>query len=141
MNIKIYTVLIMVLLLLAGCSGQSLFQPAETATPLPPTPTETPKYALECTIDTQQYGFGIKGETGPVTESRNSEVTNIEYATSGQQSGLTINVNRDLDFENTQHKYHLEGTIKLDMIANEVTYDITATSDVFGDSPQTCHKP
>jgi hypothetical protein len=136
-------ILIVTMLLLAGCGGKSLFQPAETATPIPPTATATPKYALKCNINTQEYGFEITGEdeTGTVTESRNNEATNYEYDSSGQTSGLIINVNRDLVFENNQHKYHIEGTIKLNPITDDLAYDITATSDVFDNSPQTCKKP
>lgn len=135
MNNKIHAVLIITALLLAGCGGQSLFQPAETATPTPP------PYSLKCNITTQEFGFDIIGETGTVTQTSNSEATNYEYDSSGQTSGITVNVNRDLVFENNQHKYHIEGTIKLNPITNELTYDITATGDTFGDSPQTCKKP
>jgi hypothetical protein len=133
--------LIVITLILAGCGGQSLFQPAATATPAPPTATPTPKYVMKCNITTQKYGFEITGETGTVTQTSNNEATNYEYDSSGQTSGITVNVNRDLAFDDTQHKYHIEGTIKLNPITNDLTYDITATSDVFGDSPQTCKKP
>lgn len=138
MRSKIYVVIVIVSLLLVGCGSQSLFKPPETATPIPPTATETPKYVLICNINTQEFGFDITGETGTVTQSANNEATNFEYDTSGQRSGITVNVNRDLVFESSQHKYHIEGTIKLNPITNDLTYDITATSDVFGDPPQTC---
>jgi hypothetical protein len=131
-------ILIVIMSLLVGCSGQSPFQPAETVTPLPPTATDTPKYVLKCNINTQEFGFDITGETGTVTTTANNEATNYEYDTSGQTSGITVGVNRDLLFENNQHKYHIEGTIKLNPITNELTYDITATGDTFGNSPQTC---
>lgn len=136
-------VLILITLLLSSCGPGQMFGP--TQTPIPPTATNTPipSYKLKCDINTESFGFGITGEdeTGTVTESRNNEATNFEYDTSGQKSGITVNVNRDLVFESNQHKYHIEGTIKLNPITNELTYDITATSDVFGDSPQTCKKP
>jgi hypothetical protein len=134
-------ILTITILLLAGCGGQSLFQPAQTATPIPPTATDTPKYSFKCNIDTQEFGFEITGETGTVTTTSNNEATNYEYDTSGQKSGITVGVNRDLLFENSQHKYHVEGTIKLNPITNELTYDITATGDAFGNLPQTCKKP
>lgn len=117
------TILIVIMLLLAGCGGQ--------------------KYALKCNITTEDFGFEITGEdeTGTITQTSNNEATNYEYDSSGQTSGITVNVNRDLVFENNQHKYHIEGTIKLNPITNELTYDITATGDTFGNSPQTCKKP
>jgi hypothetical protein len=131
-------ILIVIILLLAGCGGKSPFQPAETATPIPPTATATPKYALKCNITTQEFGFDITGETGTVTQTSNNEATNYEYDASGQTSGITVGVNRDLLFESSQHKYHIEGTIKLNPITNDLTYDITATGDAFGNSPQNC---
>ncbi len=122
-------ILIVTTILLAGCGGQSPFQPAATA---------TPKFALKCNITTQEFGFDITGETGKVTQTSNNEATHYEYDSSGQTSGITVNVNRDLAFEETQHKYHIEGIIKLNPTTNELTYDITATGDAFGNSPQIC---
>lgn len=56
-------------------------------------------------------------------------------------TGIIINVNRDLVFEETQHTYHIEGTITLDPVSDELNYDITATGDAFGVTAQTCHQP
>ncbi len=99
------------------------------------------KYILKCNIDTQNYGFEITGETGAVTTTSNNETTNYNYNSSGQISGVTVGVNRDLLFENSQHKYHIEGSITVNQITNVVTYGITATGDTLGNSPQTCKKP
>jgi len=115
-------VLILATLLSSGCGG-------------------SPTYALKCNIDTQQYGFEITGETGNFTESMNNEATSYEYDTSGQVSGLTVNIDRDLVFDDNQHEYHIGGTIKLNPMTNELTYNITATGDTFGDAPQTCKMP
>ncbi len=116
-------ILIVIMLLLAGCGGQ--------------------KYVLQCNITTQDFSFEIIGEdeTGTVTQTSNNETTNYEYDSSGQISRITVNVNRDLVFEKNQHKYHIEGIIELNPITNELTYDITATGDAFGNSPQTCKSP
>jgi hypothetical protein len=134
-------VFILIVLLLSSCGPGQMFGP--TQTPIPPTATNTPvpSYKLKCDINTETFGFDITGETGTVTQTSNNEATNYEYDSSGQTSGITVNVNRDLVFESTQHKYHIEGTIKLNPITNDLTYDISATSDVFGNSPQTCKKP
>jgi hypothetical protein len=122
-------------------TGVKVQQPqTDTLTPTSPSPS-TSKYNLKCDINTQEFGFGITGETGTVITTYHNEGTNYEYDSSGQRSGITINVNRDLVFENNQHKYHIEGTIKLNPITNELTYDITATGDTFDNSPQTCKKP
>ena len=128
--------LIITILLLVGCSGQVTVKPTETATS-----QSTSKYTLKCNIDTQNYGFEITGETGTVTTKSNNETTNYNYDSSGQMSGVTVAVNRDLLFENSQHNYHIEGTITVNQITNGITYDITATGDTFGNSPQTCKKP
>ncbi len=136
MNIKKLSqwtiILIVIMLLLVGCGGQSPFQPAETA---------TPKYALKCNINTQEFGFEITGETGSVESTFNNESTSYNYDSSGAMTGVTVAVNRDLLFKISQNKYHIEGTITVNQTTNEVTYDITATGDTFGDSPQTCKKP
>jgi len=55
--------------------------------------------------------------------------------------GIFISVNRDLLFADGQHSYHIEGTITVDQITNEVSYDISTTGDAFGNSPQIRRKP
>jgi hypothetical protein len=61
------------------------------------------------------------------------------------QSGKTVNVNRDLVYENSQHSYHVEGvfknTINMTKLENEWTYNITATGNALGSSTLTCKKP
>lgn len=123
MKSKIYLVAIVISLVLAGCGGSKS------------------EYALVCNIGTKEYGFEITGETGTVTQTLNSESTNYEYDAAGQRTGITVNVNRDLVFEDTQHAYHIEGTINLNPMTEELSYDITATGDSFGDTPQTCKMP
>jgi hypothetical protein len=150
---SVFLVFVFLTVLLSGCAPaltpvpptltpipptDTSLPPPATDMPVPPTATATPKYALKCNITTQEFGFDVTGETGTVTQTSNNEATNYEYDSSGQTSGITINVNRDLVFENNQHKYHIEGTIKLNPITNELTYDITATGDAFGNSPQNC---
>ncbi len=101
----------------------------------------TAQYALKCNIDTQGFGFAVTGETGAVTTTLNSEKTSYDYDDSGQMSGVTVNVNRDLLYEESQHSYHITGTVSVKQATNEVAYDITATGPAFGDTPQTCKKP
>lgn len=131
MNSKIYVVFIIVSLLLAGCGGKASTQPKETA----------PEHELKCNINTQEFAFKITGETGEVEITFNNESDIYNTDSSGVITGVTTTVNRDLLFTSSQHKYHIEGTITVNETTNEVTYDITATGDTFGDTPQTCKKP
>jgi hypothetical protein len=103
--------------------------------------TQTLTYTLKCNINTENFGFEITGETGTVVTTYNNETKHYDYDSSGQMSEITVAVNRDLLFENNQHRYHIEGTITVKQTTNEVTYDITATGDTFGNSLQTCKKP
>lgn len=139
-------ILIATSLLLAGCGGKVPVPLKETATPIPPTTTNlsvqsTSKYILKCNIDALNYSFEIIGETGTVQSTFNNEKTSYDYDPSGQMSGITLSVNRDLLFKNNQHSYHIEGTITVKQATNEVTYDIIATGNTFGNSPQICKKP
>jgi len=97
-------------------------------------------YTLKCNIDTEEYGFEITGESGPVQVTSNGESQKTTYE-SGGVSAITVDVNRDVVYENSKNAYHIEGTIAIKPPTGEVTYDITATGDTFGDSPQTCKKP
>ncbi|MBN1263913.1 MAG: hypothetical protein JXA25_00365 [Anaerolineales bacterium] len=119
--------LIVSTLVLAGCGSQSLAQP--------------PQHVFSCDIDTESYGFEITGEEGMVTTTSNNETTFFEYDDSGQMSGISVQVDRDMLFEDSQNNYHIEGTINIDLSTDEVSYDITATGDSFDDSPQTCKYP
>jgi hypothetical protein len=112
-------------------------QLSETNTPVP----SIQKYQLLCDINTENYGFEITGETGSVQTTYNNEGKSFNYDSSGNMIGITISVNRDLFFTDSQHSYHIEGTITVDQITNEVSYDISATGDAFGNSPQICRKP
>lgn len=127
MNSKTFVVLIIVSLLLAGCGGKAS----------PP----SPEHELKCNINTQEFAFGFTGETGEVEITFNNETDTYYTDSSGVITEVTTNVNRDLLFTSSQHKYHIEGTITVNEKTNEVTYDITATGDTFGDTPQTCKKP
>jgi hypothetical protein len=98
-------------------------------------------YTLKCNINTESFGFEITGESGSVQTTYNNESQSYEYAASGQISAITATVNRDLVYEDSKHAYHIEGTITVKPATNEVTYDITATGDAFGNSPQTCKQP
>ena len=124
-----------VLLLIATLIVTVSCQPAPT--PVPPTPTPIP---FKCNITTESYGFEIVGESGQVSTTMHDEATSYQYAPSGQRSGITVNINRDLTFTNSKNTYKIVGKIILDLIANSVSYDITATGGTFGNNPQTCKK-
>lgn len=98
-------------------------------------------YSLKCIIDAQEYGFEITNESGTVQSTFNNESTSFDYDDDGFRTGITVHVNRDLLYTNSGHNYHIEGTITVNQITNEVAYDITATGDAFGGSPQTCKMP
>lgn len=121
MNKKIFPILIIIAMTFVGCGGT--------------------KYELKCDINTQEYGFEIVGETGATETTFHDESTSYNYDPSGILAGVTVAVNRDMLFTESQHTYHIEGTITVNQTTNEVTYDITATGDAFGNSPQTCKKP
>ena len=93
-------------------------------------------YTLECNIDTEQYGFSISGEEGPVTIQTHGESTSTEYQ-DGNMSSIKVEVNRTLTFENSGNSYDLEGEINVDFLNGIVKYDITATGDTF-EEPQSC---
>jgi len=97
-------------------------------------------YTLKCDISTENLGFEITGESGSVQTTYNNESQGYEYDASGQISAITVTVNRDLVYENSKHAYHIEGTITIKQTVL-LTYDITATGDAFGNSPQTCTRP
>jgi hypothetical protein len=118
---QITFIFIVIMLLMVGCGGQ--------------------KHALKCNITTEEFGFEITGEDETVTQTSNNESKETLYDPSGQMTSITVKVNRDLVFEKSKHTYHIEGIIKLDPLTDELTYDITATGDTFGKSPQTCKKP
>lgn len=108
-----------VLLAIAGCSGG------------------TSGYTLECNIDTEQYGFVIDGEDGPVSIQTNGETTQSFYNPSGNIDSVTVEVNRTFTFEESGNSYDIVGEIIVDFRTDTVTYDITATGDSF-EEPQTC---
>ena len=95
-------------------------------------------YALECNIDTEQYGFSIAGEDGPIIIQTQGESTSSEYF-DGSMTEITIEVNRTLTFEDSNNSYDIVGDIHVDFLAEIVEYDITATGDTFAE-PQTCKK-
>lgn len=98
-------------------------------------------YSLKCNIDTESFDFSIEGEKGASETSFNNESQSYTYDPTGQMSAITVTVNRDVTFEESKHKYHIEGTITLDIKTDGLTYDITGTGDAFGNTPQTCKKP
>ena len=95
-------------------------------------------YTLECNIDTEQYGFSIDGEEGPVTTQTHGESTSSNYV-DGNMSSITVEINRTMTFESSGNSYDLEGEIKVDFLTGIIKYDITATGDTF-EEPQTCKK-
>lgn len=97
--------------------------------------------SLDCEISTEQYSFSITGEKGDVQTSYNGESQNYSYDNSGQVSTITININEDLTYLESDHTYHVEGVLTLDVPSNTVTYDITATGDGLAKSGSSCKKP
>jgi hypothetical protein len=96
-------------------------------------------YSLECEIDTQQYGFKISGEDGPISVQTQGEKTQSKYDANGQIESVIVEVNRTLTFEDSGNSYTVVGSINLDPKNETVSYDITATGDTF-EEPQTCQK-
>ncbi len=139
------TLVLMVLLLAlwavsVACGLGNILAPRFTPTPaFTPTPTPPP-YQLVCNITTDSYGFEIDGETGEATSSMN-DTTSYHYGASGQVSAITVEINEELTYSNTKHTYKITGQISLNMDSNSVTYNVTATGDMFGDQPQTCKRP
>jgi hypothetical protein len=144
MTSKIYAVLIIVSLLLAGCGGKAAVDAAASEAPpelqeeAAQEETQAPEHELKCNINTQAFDFGITGETGEVRITYNNETVTSQTDSSGVITEVTTNVNRDLLFTSSQHKYHIEGTITVNQKTNEVTYDITVTGDTLGDTPLIC---
>ena len=96
------------------------------------------EYTLECDIDTEQYGFKINGEDGPINTQTHGESTSSKYQ-DGKMSSITVEINRTMTFEDSGNSYDIEGVISVNFLTEVVTYDITATGDSF-DEPQTCKK-
>lgn len=94
-------------------------------------------YALECNIDTEQYGFKISGEDGPITVQTKGETTSTFYDPNGKVSGISVEVNRTLTFEDSGNSYDIVGDIHVDFQTDVVEYDITASGDTFAE-PQSC---
>lgn len=92
-----------------------------------------------CNIDTESYGFEFAGEEGPASIQNHGETTTSNYDPNGKQTGVTVEVNRTVTFENSGNSYTIVGKIEVDFVNEEVSYDVTATSDVY-DVPQTCSK-
>ena len=95
-------------------------------------------YTLECNIDTEQYGFKITGEEGPITMQTQGESTSTDYI-DGKMSAIDVEINRTLTYENSGNSYELVGDIRVNFVTGVVEYDITATGDTFTE-PQTCKK-
>lgn len=96
-------------------------------------------YSLVCEIDTQQCGFKISGEDGPISVQTKGEKTQSKYDANGQIQSVMVEVNRTLTFEDSGNSYTVVGSINLDPENETVSYDITATGDTFED-PQSCQK-
>lgn len=96
------------------------------------------EYTLECNIDTEQYGFTINGEEGPLTTQTHGESRSTEFK-DGKMSSTIIEINRTMTFQDTGHSYDIEGEISVNFLTGVVAYDITAAGETF-DEPQTCQK-
>jgi len=109
--------------------------PTSTLSPEPPS-TPTPTCALQCSIDTESYGFDFTCESGPVSKEMNN-TTQLKYD-SGQVSQVTVQVDQKQTYSSSGNTYNIAGTIMVDVTAGNVSYDIQATGGEFGDTPQTC---
>jgi hypothetical protein len=132
--------------LMLACQFGGIFQPKNTSTPTltptststtTPTVTPTPVFALECNITTEDFEFNILGESGPVEITSNGETTSYHFSNSNVDS-ITVEINRDMVYNDSNNSYHLEGTIDVDLTTNDLSYSITATGATFGSLPQTC---
>lgn len=118
MKLSFALMLVIILLVTGGCSGAKQ------------------EYALECNIDTEQYGFGITGEEGPITTNTHGESTSREIK-DGKVTSITVEIDRTMTFENSGNSYDIVGEVSVNFQTEVVNYEITATSDAF-DEPQTC---
>jgi hypothetical protein len=109
----------------SGCGPGQILGP--TITPVPP---------LKCNINTEGYHFDIADESGSFRDSFTGQTERGDMK-SGEVVKITLNVNFERVYKESQHKYHFVGTIITNKIANDVTYDIVVTGDTFK-SPQTC---
>lgn len=135
-------VLTLIVLLLTGC-GETLARPTTTPTAVPPTAeptaTATPACALECDVGTERYSIVITCESGPMsTVTLQNEKITTQYDSSGNKTEISLNINRERTYENTQNAYVIVGNIKVDLVNSKANYTITATGGAFGDTSQTC---
>lgn len=121
LRMLVLILVVSVLLFTMGCSGGSN------------------SYSLECNIDTEQYGFNIDGEEGPVSIQTLGESTKSMYDPNGNMISIAVEVNRTLTFEESGNSYTIVGSINIDFQTDTVKYDITTTGDTF-EEPQTCKK-
>jgi hypothetical protein len=117
---KFIFVLIASLFLLTACGGGSVGE-------------------FICNIGTETYGFEFGGEDGPASVQNHGETTTSNYDPNGKQTGILVEVNRTVTFEDSGNSYTIVGQIEVDFVTEQVSYDVTATSDVY-DEPQTCSK-
>jgi len=118
-----------------------------TATPVPPTatptgtptPTNTPTPAckVKCDVNTEGYSIKITCESGPTTTTYNDS-TSFEYDNLGRVKVVKVQLNQERTYENTGNTYKIIGNIVVDK--PNVSYHITVTGGVFGETPQTCEK-
>ena len=102
-KVKLFLVLILVVLSLATavCGGAK------------------EEYTLECNIDTEQYGFMINGEDGPLTTETHGESTSSKYQ-DGKMSSITVEINRTMTFEDSGNSYDIEGVISVNFLMNSL---------------------
>jgi hypothetical protein len=94
-----------------ACGASTVSGPTPTPT-LPPV-TPTPACALQCSIDTEQYSFGITCESGSVSTEMLGQQTEYLYDSSGNQTGLKLSVNQKQTYENTKNTYTIENPVKV----------------------------
>jgi len=72
------------------------------------------------------------------TELLGDQTQESQYDSSGNRTGLKLNLNQARTYENTQNVYTIVGTIEVDLVNDKVKHDIEVTGGEFGDTPQTC---
>ena len=114
-------------------------KPVPTDTPAPPAATPTPACALECDVGMENYSIVITCESGAMaTKMLEDQTTSTEYDASGNMKSISLVLNQQRTYENTQNAYTIEGYIQVDFVKKKADYRITVTGGEFGDTPQTC---
>jgi hypothetical protein len=125
-NIRLAVGLVITALVLVGCSGGGSKSDADSC-------------ELVCDINTESYTIEISCESGTMsTELLGDQTQESQYDSSGNKTGIKLNLNQARTYENTQNVYTMVGTIEIDLVNDKVNHDIEVTGGEFGDTPQTC---